>query len=424
MSFNVESRNQDGSKTKLSLTIEGTISTLRENNKYAKVTKRTECKELADTINGIVGSNFKVIIDPTISQNANVTVPLIDRNNPMWKKVLRDWFGSLLDEEGVKAVYRSSDEMVVGEIDSKGKLKGYFKDVESTITVSYDMIYPTAKWPVSAGGSTAIILHEIGHFVNYLRSLGWMYRTNYILGQANERLMGVGDLTKRVEIINGIVKDEKLDLSEDVEYLAKINDDKTLSTVLVGGVLTKMRHELNSDIFDARGFEALSDNFAAQHGNGLDLVMGLDSMPNMKYIKRGTVQRLMLTTLSSSMRVATLVLNPAMASIFTLLSIVFYNPHEKIYDDPIDRFNRVANALILTIRENRDGDNDKLINDVEQIHSILESYTDSTGFIETLYEVMTPVGRTSKTLRELNQHLEEFSNNKLYLAAAKFNRLG
>lgn len=423
MSFNVEVRNQDGSKTKLSLTIAGIIATLRENMKYANVTKRTECKELSEGINDILDSNFTVIIDPSIAQNANVEIPFIDANNPMWRQTYRDWFSEFLDETADKDLYRTSDGMLVGEIAPDGKLKGYFSKIKSTITISHDMIYPS-RWKVTNHGSTGIILHEIGHFVNFLRALGWMCRTNYVLAQAHSRLMGVGDVGQRTQIIKDICKKEQIDIDDSVDTLAKLNNEKTTTTVLVGGMLTKMRNELGADIYDARGFESLSDNFAAQHGNGLDLVLALDSMPGMRFAKKRTIESVIMDVMKTALMVSGMVLNPAQFSFMILITLFFYDPHGKIYDDPRDRYKRVADNLINTLRANRSGNNSKLISDVEQIHKVMEQYKNDRGIYEAIYETITPGGRKSKSLRELNQHLEDFSNNKLYLAAAKFNQHG
>lgn len=424
MSFNVEVRNQDGSKTKLSLTIAGIIATLRENKKYANIKKRTECKELSEGINDILKSNFTVVIDPRVSQNASVEVPLIDANNPMWRQVYRDWFGEALEETAEKDAYRSSDGMLVGEISEDGTLGGYFSKIKSTITVSYDMIYPGTRWKVTEHGSTGIILHEIGHFVNFLRAMGWMCRTNYVLAQAHSRLMGVGDSAQRKQILKDICLAESMDIDDSLDTLAKLNDEKTTTTVLVGGMLTNMRNELGANVYDARGFESLSDNFAAQHGNGLDLVIALDTMPGMRFSKKNTVEGLITDVLKTSLMVSGMVLNPAQSAFMILIALFFYDPEGKIYDDPRERYKRVADNLISTLRANRKGDNSKLIADVEQIHSIMSQYKGNRGIFESIYETLSPSGRQSKSLRELNQHLEEFSNNKLYLSAAKFNQHG
>ena len=185
-----------------------------------------------------------------------------------------------------------------------------------------------------------------------------------------------------------------------------------------------MRNELNANIYDVRGFEALSDNFAAQHGAGFDFVIALDTMPSMKYVKKNTTQALLYNSLTTSVRLANFIFAPGLAVIGTIMAIALHMPSEKIYDDPKDRFKRISDNLILTLKDNRNGDNAKLVEEVIQIQKIMDSYHNRRGFIETLYETVTPNGRDSKSLRELNQHLEEFSNNKLYLAAAKFTQLG
>lgn len=424
MSFDVANRKMDGNKTKQSLTIQGIISTLRDNKKYANIKNPTTCKELTDGINELFNSNFKVTIDPTFSANANVSIPMIDKNNPMWKELYREWFPDFLDSEAEKITYKSMPKDLLGWIDDKGRFQGFISKVASEIKVSYDMIYPRSNWQLKPAGAVGIILHEIGHFTNFFKAMGWSVRNNYILHQVNNRMMCIGDASGRAKMLKKIAKEEDLDIHEDIDYVSKVNDEKTTTTVIVGGTLSKMRNELGADVYDCRGFEALSDNFAASHGNGLDLVIALDTMPGSSFAKKGTVSTLIMQSLKVATILAQVTLNPAATSIFLVLALMTYRPEDKIYDDPKDRFKRVADNLIVNLRERRDEDNAELIKQVESIHSIMEQYHNQRGVIETIYETVMPEGRRSKSLRELNQSLETLASNKLYLAGAKFKQLG
>lgn len=428
MAFMVENRTKDGSRTKLNLTIAATIKTLHEKGTYADIKRATLSKELSDAINDIMGTNFKVMIDPFISRNANVEVPLIDKNNVMWKNMLRDWFGDLLDTKAQEDLARlkGSDKMLVGEIDNNGKMKGYFSKLSSTITISLDMIYTKAKWPITEYQATAIILHEIGHFVNFLRALGWTARTTYVLQQAHARMLGVGEKHKRVEIVEDICKKEGLSTPHEIDYLATVNDEKVTTTILTKCLMTDMRDELGADVYNARGFEALSDNFAAQHGAGLDLVMALDMMPSMRFSKEHTIEHLLLRSVKLHLQLVNFVFAPALASLGTLIALCLHNPKDKIYDDPKERFKRVKDALVMNLKENRDKDNVILIKQIEGIDKVAAAYTDergNQGLIEILHETLLPTGREERSIRELQQALETLTNNKLYLSAAKFNQL-
>ncbi|AFI55306.1 hypothetical protein TSMG0023 [Halocynthia phage JM-2012] len=424
MSFDVNNRKMDGDKSVQSLTIQGIILTLRDKMTYANITKPTVCKELTDGINEVFNSNFTVYIDPTISQNANVSIPMIDKNNPMWQQVYRDNYSEHLDSEANKELYRASGKDLTGHIDDKGRFHGFMAKAPSRLTVSLDMLHTKTKWQLKPAGAVGIILHEIGHFTNFMKGLGWSVRTNYVLQQVNNRMMGIGDSSGRVKLLKEVAKSEEINIHDDIDYIANVNDEKTTTTVIVGGLLNRMRSELGSDVYDARGFEALSDNFAASHGNGLDLVIALDTMPGSRFQKFGTTEPLILDGLKGMMMLASAVLNPAGASVLMMLSLMFYAPEKKIYDDPKDRFKRVADNLITSLSSNRKGDNKKLIEQIESIHEIMEQYHNKRGVIESIYETVMPSGRRDRSLRELNQNLEDFASNKLYLAAAKFKDMG
>lgn len=428
MAFLVENRTKDGSRTKLNLTIAATIKTLRESKKYADIKKPTLSKELSDAINDIMGTNFKVMIDPFISLNANVEVPLIDKNNVMWKDMLKDWFGDLLDTKAQEdlAKLKGSNKMLVGEIDNSGKVKGYFSKLSSTITISLDMLHTKPKWPITEYQATAIILHEIGHFVNFLRALGWTARTTYVLQQAHARMMGVGEKHKRVEIIEDICKKEGLSTPHEIDYLTTVNDEKVTTTILTKCMMQSMRDELGADVYNARGFEALSDNFAAQHGAGLDIVMALDMMPNMRFSKANTIENLLLRSVKLHLQLVNFVFAPVLASIGTIIALCLYDPKSKIYDDPKERYKRVKDALVMNLKENKGKDNALLLKQIEGIDKISSAYVDergNQGLIEILHETITPNGRSERSIRELQQALETLTNNKLYVSAAKFNQL-
>lgn len=413
--------NKDGSYSKLALGLAATFESLRSNMKYAKVTKRTRIPELEKVINQTYNSNFKVVVNPQLRCNANVSMPLGDRNNIMWRELYRDYFSEELDRQGQKDLYKSSDNILTGEITQTGKLKGYFSKLESTITISHDMIFTRNAFRVNKYGAAGIVLHEIGHFMNYLKALGWNVRINYVLTQTHNRLMGVGDRTTRVKIIESITNAEGLDISEDVNTLAKLNDPKTTSTVIVGSMHRKLVNELGNNVFDARGFEALSDNFATQHGCGLDLVKALDAMPGMSMAKKGTVASILTTALGTAFM---LVAIPVTAPLTVLLTLL-YDPESKIYDDPKERIQRINQQLIQQLKENKRTDNSKLIKDIEAVNKIAKQYKkDNRDLIQILNETLMPSGRRNRSLRELNQNLEEFSNNHLYVAAAQLSTLG
>ena len=111
---------------------------------------------------------------------------------------------------------------------------------------------------------------------------------------------------------------------------------------------------------------------------------------------------------------------PLYMSLAAVITILSYRRDEVIYDDPKNRFRRIAVEMIATLRENRNGDTTKQIADIEQIFATMENYGEKKGNLQALDEYLTPGGRSAMNIRQLNQTLEDMNANKLYLSAAKF----
>ena len=419
MAFVLANTKKDGSKSKAASEIIAVIKTLRSGKKYANVKTPTACKELSQVINSNFNTNLVVMINPRISANANMSIPLLTRNNPMWNEMYREYFPEALESTSDKMLARKSSDIIAGEIKADGTLGGDFAKLEGTINISLDMIF-VRRWKVTPEGACGVILHEIGHFINFLRALTWTCRTNYVLAQLNQRVLGNVPRDQKIKIMQQISTKEELDIDDDIKQVAKLDNDSTVCTIFVGAMNRKMRSELGDDVYNSRGFESLSDNFAAQHGCGLDLVLALDSMPNMYMSRKTTIKKLLTQIMSLALKIIMWIFIPLYMSLAAVITILSYRRDEVIYDDPKNRFRRIAVEMIATLRENRNGDTTKQIADIEQIFATMENYGEKKGNLQALDEYLTPGGRSAMNIRQLNQTLEDMNANKLYLSAAKF----
>ena len=422
MAFKLANMSNAGNLTPLAVDLIAIFKSLKQTRKYANATKTVACTELSDCINKHLKTNLKVKINPSISCNANMSIPLLTKNNSMWQEIYREWFPEELGKDGDKLVKRSSNGIVLGEINADGTLGGAFSKLKGTINLSHDLVYPR-QWKIAEDGAAGITLHEIGHFINYLRALTYTCRSNYILQQLNNSVLGNVPRDIKVKFMKEIASKENLDINDDIDQCAKLDNDKVIVTIFTNAAKRQMLSELGDDVYNARGFESLSDNFAAQHGCGLALVYALDSMPGMSLRKMGTAGDLIANTALLALELGTIILNPAFAAVIGAMVIACYDPAGIIYDDPKDRYRRISDALVDKLRQNRAGDNTILARDITEIQKVMSQYTNSRGQLQTLYEYFTPGGRNNLSVRELNQTLEELNANLLYVSAAKLKAL-
>lgn len=409
----------------MGISLIATLRAIRESGSYAKIKKETVIPELSAIIaKHTLLKNVEVRVDPELRQNAYVMVPMLFKNNPMMYDYWREWFGEELEEDSTKALKKAkAPNQLDAWVDrAESKVYGWYQELKIPIVLSYDAIVKLeSSWDVTAEEIVGILMHEIGHVFSFLIAMTYTARTNQVLYDAHKQLMGVGSVEDRVRILRQIAGRENIDI-EDAASLAKNNNKDAITTVIVGGLLKQMRSELGNDVYDMRGFEALSDNFATKHGFGLELVTALDKMPSMKSYKAKAAGQFLNAFMELTIN---LILSVGTFGIWALLLFFVCNPTEKIYDDPKDRYQRIRNELLNQLK---DGSLDKsrkqkLIADIGEIDKIMAFYHGKRGVYEAIYEFIKPEGRDANLARKLNQQFEKMANSDLYLLSAKVEQL-
>ena len=416
MSFLPANINKDGSKSALALGLIVEINTLRESGKYDSIKKPTEVPVLSKLINDTYHSSIKVVLNPYVLRNASMELPLINKNNIFFENRLNQKYGTEMEATAMADLYKSSSEALVGGLTKDDKLLGYYRTLKPTLTVSLDIFTSKSKdnYVFKTEGIVGIILHEIGHFINILKATSWVARGNFMQHQMNEIMMRTSGYKERVDVLAKVARKENIDIKEHIDELAIANNPKLTTAVMLGANAKLMRNELGNDLYDARGFEQLSDNFATLHGCGLDLVLALEGLPEMRMARSGTVERAMILVL-------TVVAIPTYPSLFLLLCVL--KPCGDRYDGAADRIRNIAHSMTAMLKGNRGNDNKDLIRELEAVLKEVKAYSSARPMFVALDELIRPTGRQARSIRELNQHLNEFSNNKLYLAAAKYSNL-
>lgn len=390
-----------------------TSSLLNRSNLSKAVSKSTGLK-----------TTFELFADEgrQIYNNAAVLVPDVDRNNAVLHRYRQEWATS---KDGVSLLKKKP--VAIGGIDlAKGKVTGAFTELSATIYVSINFL--TKDSMVTTRELTAIILHEIGHYLTYLETLGRMARTNYVLFNASKELLETNDRERQYKILD-VVEDTMNIKVRDRDMVLASKSAAAITTVLISEEVRAMRSELGYCLYDYRGFEQLADQYATRMGYGKDIVTGLDKIFRMygsaAYYNRITFALVELLKVSGLIvLIGTFFIIPNPAIIIIALQILCTNPHLNEYDTPKRRFEVIRNELNKKLKMVTDKmDKIATLESIEVVDKILADMNDHYTFYQWVWKTVYPWGWGEVKSVELQKALEDLANNPLYAASAKLSVL-
>jgi hypothetical protein len=145
-------------------------------------------------------------------------------------------------------------------------------------------------------------------------------------------------------------------------------------------------------------------------------------MPGGRAAMLGTAERMADQTLTFLFWGVLGMIGPFTVPIM-VLSVIFHDPEDVIYDDPYARARRVAHMQIEKLKASKGKDTDRLILDIEASIKIADMYAKSPYWIQATAEAVMPSARLNKYIREFHQMLEDLQSNPLYIKAARLNNL-
>ena len=101
----------------------------------------------------------------------------------------------------------------------------------------------------------------------------------------------------------------------------------------------------------------------------------------------------------------------------------------KIYDDPKDRLEFIKRQMIEDLKKVRleDKKQKELIKSItgaiEELNRRIDECTDRDTFMQSVWQVITPWGRSREQQEVKQKQLESALNNDIYVNAAKFSQM-
>lgn len=409
----------DDGYSKFARSVNAVLAGIRESGSYANrdaEAKRNggsvKCTELTEIVAKNTNLNVTVFIDYQTKLNAYTTVPLVTAQTVMLDDWVRKYAQEYIEAQTKKDLRKRKQ--LEGWVDSDGKVQGYYKEVPIEIHLGYSFVYKDQGGDMEITNAGAVLFHEIGHDITLFKSLTQTCRTNAILFDSHQELLGINNADEKVIFLQKVA--DKNDLNIDSTALKNAKQSEVY-TILIGAVQEKFYSEYGCNVYEYRNFEAMADNYAVRHGYPVSLVTGLDKM-----YTPAPASSVGIRTRNCLFGLLEFIAELVGTGLFWLSFLwLIVNPTYKIYDEPKMRFIRIRNEMLSSLRNRKvsSARRQKLVHDIELVDKVIAKYSVNRSLLEVTYEFLTCEGRRGKNLRRLHQVYEALNANTLYASTVK-----
>jgi hypothetical protein len=374
------------------------------------------------------GAKFTFHLLAEKAPNAFILVPDANIAAPMRPDAVKE---TLRKSGGVC----SEKEFFKGTVDlKKGRVSGVYSEIPMDIFFSVAFLSLTRKNTMFTPEEVAaVLIHEMGHGVMYLRYLGGTVLSNIVIAEVCKLIQDGAEPL----IVRNVLKVAEQKTGYKIKDLGTIDknpDPLLVQQVVMAEMIERIRSDLGTQYYDARAFEFVADQFAARHGGAAHIVKALDRMyrdcgykpleynSNMTHFMMSLVVNAKVIigvcymgyTFSAAAAImsggAAVVIGIAMATMVTILG------GGDIYDDVPNRFKAMRRELIASSKDQNLSQRQraKLIADIGEIDQVMANITEvkfGPGFFSDFFAgVFT--GKTAQM--KFMRTLEELANNRLF----------
>jgi hypothetical protein len=380
----------------------------------------------------IAGQGFNAFVIPPQANSANPMRSDVEHSNLQRRRQL------------------SEKEVFKGTVDIKaGKVSGIYSQIPIDIFMSVDFFNDHRVLNIMQPEYIAAILaHEMGHGFGFLRYMGMLTISNLVVREIVKTQQESGTEQAMVEVVK-VVEQKTGWRIRDLGEINSSTDPLLIQQMVIAGMVDSIRSELGTKFFDRRAFEFTADQFVARHGGAHHLVKGMDVIYQIypQYIReyRGRMGNIIASLFSyctaafaiGSISISGLLLgNFTAASVhmgavavasfgviglvvgsFLLLSVLFKDPDDGIYDPIPKRYDAMRRELIASSKEPTLTPNQRkeIIDQIAIIDSVVSKLSDASYFgvdraVAWIYDVFS--GRRGE--RRFQQSIEKLVNNRLF----------
>ena len=303
----------------------------------------------------------------------------------------------------------------------KAKVSGRLSGIPNLILIDRILFKNTL---MSNQESASLVIHELGHAFNNYAYLGTVYRDNFILNEAIERMKGV-TIDKKVTIVKTMASKLNIESKGIEAFVSSVNDVemKDLQIYTLAETRQKWIDLTGYDFYTERACEQLADHFAIQHRAGRHLATSLDKIEHITSpgYKRGRGRHMLIETAKAIALTAPFGLPLAAV-------LLCSSKGSEIYDRPIQRIETIRQILRSNLKDpSLDPKSDKvkeIMNDLKFIEGIIGSAKDHMTYVDFMYSKLFPSGRKRFNNEQTQKAIENLVSNPLFETAMKFKQLG
>lgn len=371
---------------------------------------------------------FRFHLQAEKTPNACIIVAESNSAAPMRPNVIRD---QVRKSGGIC----SEKEFFKGSVNLKtGQVSGIYSEIPLDIFFATGFLIPTRKNTMFTPEEVAaVLIHEMGHGLMYLRYLGGMVISNIVVAEIVRNINSDAD----VETVRKVIKVDEQKTGwkiSDMGTVDKNPDPLLVQQVVMAEMISSIRSDLGTRYYDARAFEFVADQFAARHGGAAHIVSALDRMYRdcgwtpLEYSGRISHMVAALANNSHAVVGAAITWMTAGAGfaivglvVGVIVGVAFATALTAlvggdIYDDIPNRFNAMRRELIASSKDQTLTKETRIaiIEEINVIDKVMENITPTTfgpGFFSGFFAgVFTGKTAQMKFMRQL----EELANNRLF----------
>ena len=431
-SFSTEAIDHQGGRSKLAVEL---IEAFTELNNLKRVGQIDLANAgISKIIKKHTNLSCKVNITPEI--NAWIFPPSVSKNNPIFHDMLKYY---AQNDEADRILERK--DKYVGTIDlKKSRVTGDLAEVFAEIYIGQGLVSADSKW--TPAEAVAVLMHELGHYFLALEMLIRTTRTNYYMESATRRLLRSETKEQRIRVLSEIENTygEKISKKEKIAELKR--DKDYYRTVILTVAVNESINQLDTNIYDLRGYEQMADQFASRHGLSVELATGLDKLheyglfrdkwPTFFHCILWLIEAFALFAVFSAGFGTAALLVSGTASYFTIglgvytiiLSLVttyglLSTSNFMIYDPTKARIEKIRHDLVDRLKDeniNKE-ERERVLNGIKTIEAIEVGLKEQNSFNSFVWNNLIPAGRTERGKIVFNEELERMLNNSLFVSA-------
>jgi len=374
----------------------------------------------------------------------NNTVKMLKQNGSSGKKL-----EEVIDfEQDIKTVVEATVKSM-SELSKKLNADGVLIDLEKATISGLPKDYKVAvatnigtlvhKLNLNAREITALLLHEVGHAFTHIEySYRKLHVDSVLLDTLHENLL-VKNKSKKATL--KLIYEDVLDGNpKDIE-----NDNLVIAAVKTLNKYTASTAFHNDSAYSLTDSEALADQFATRFGLGDEIVIVLDKWtkvlggyPDYEMFKLGLFVMETLTTLYVTITFAAITLitigSPVAAGIMGAIifgAFKYLDGKGKVfaykvstYDEDYVRYKRIRNDIVRQLRTNSfdKAVTKEMLSSLDTIDTILKEvpkWNYDKSFSEKIYEIFNPYVINYGTYKQIEQLMENLSENNLHALSLK-----